>query len=600
MRKYLFVAALILLSVSCSSLEPQHADIRIKYHDGIVFSEENVSLKPEGDHYVFRITEKELARIDTLLITPAFARAEVGEEGYFIDSKGTLTRFLKRKDRTAVNRGRHPLALQGYLTPRGCYLAYFPRYRFDINTILSLEDGKYTSSLCYVSTNVPETYGDFEIAFYPLTGSDANYSGMARLYRKLYVETNPDIRPLKEKVKDRPLLKYAVDYPEIRIRQCWKPVPCPTGPDQTVENEPALNVRVTFDRVCDIVDALKKEGVDRAQLTLVGWNLKGHDGRFPTVFPPESELGGEARLLHLVQYAQENGFQIVPHICTGDAYRISEDWDENLIAKRPDGSLHDSGFIYGAGRMFKTCPQATYERIIQPMNDKLREYGFRGLEYNDVYSIIDPVRCFDPKHPLNAAESTEYIKKILLDGIAKIGGIASEGGYDHVADVLDFCLYTRLDFSKLGTGFIDAIVPVWNIVYNGYIFSCPFSQSVNYPVKDPSVAMKIQEFGGHPTFYYYSAHRDDARNWIGTKTLDLLCSDDAELEASVKAIKVGYDYLKEYGDLQYETMEDHREIAPGVFRTTYGNGAEAVCNYSEAAFRYKDVAIPAKGWRIFR
>ena len=52
--------------------------------------------------------------------------------------------------------------------------------------------------------------------------------------------------------------KYVVENPEVRIRQCWKPVPTPVL-DQTPENEPKLRVKVTFERVKDIVDEMKNE-----------------------------------------------------------------------------------------------------------------------------------------------------------------------------------------------------------------------------------------------------------------------------------------------------------------------------------------------------
>lgn len=82
---------------------------------------------------------------------------------------------------------------------------------------------------------------------------------------------------------------------EVRVRQGWKPVPSPVE-NQTPETEPPVHAACTFDRVCDIVDEFKKHGIPEAEFCLVGWNIGGHDGRFPQIFPVEPKLGGAENL----------------------------------------------------------------------------------------------------------------------------------------------------------------------------------------------------------------------------------------------------------------------------------------------------------------
>ena len=587
---------LLLLIFAAAPLYAQKATVRTVYSDGKV-TKRTVSFSPKKGYSEFFMPKSALSGIDTLEITPSFAVATAGEEGYFIAPDGYKTGFLTGRPDTlrAVYR-KHPLGMVGIKTPRGCWVEMVESYRFDMRLCTSHKAGVYTSSIQYILKNI-EPYADLVLKVYSLKGDDADYSGMARLYRKLYVEGK--IKPLAERAAANPLLKYAIDNPEIRLRQAWKPLPT-LVPDQTRENEPAVRVKITFDRCREIVDALRNNGVNGAQLTLVGWNLKGHDGRFPTLFPPEITLGGETALKKLIKYTQQQGYQIVPHICTGDSYKVSEDFDERDLAIQADGSF-STQFIYSSGRMYQLCNKVTYEKFIQPINDTLRAYGFRGIEYNDVYSIIPPLSCHSHEHPVNPLESTEYIKKILSDGAQKIGGIASEGGYDHVASVLDFALYVSM--SGPGTNFgrlKDEYLPIWHIIYNGYIFSCPFAKSVNYPIKPTEHGMKIMEYGCHPTFYFYSAHRDDKLNWIGTKELDLKCETAEELETSARIIRQGYDYLKEYGYIQYLTMDRHEALSPGVYCTTFSDGTRTVCNYSDKTFTFEGVEIASSGWHIFK
>lgn len=103
-----------------------------------------------------------------------------------------------------------------------------------------------------------------------------------------------------------PEIKYAADSLYIRVRLAWKPAPSPVE-DQTPETEPPLHVACTFEDVERIMRSYKEAGVDKAEFCLVGWNSKGHDGRWPQVFPVEEELGGEEGLLKLIAEAKRLG-----------------------------------------------------------------------------------------------------------------------------------------------------------------------------------------------------------------------------------------------------------------------------------------------------
>ena len=588
------------LFVACSNVGDVYLDERIVYQDGTV-TENRITLKKSGGCYEYHRDKAEFENVDSLIITPSFAHANAGDEGFFMNPRGYVTYFLEGRDNAVYKLPRkNQITMTGIKTPSGCYASIFDGYRFDVVTQTKVKGGKYTNSFIVpVKNTLP--YSDFTVKYYPLKGKNATYSGMGRLYRRLKVKES-GMEPLAERVKTRPELKYALENPEIRIRQAWKPVPA-TVKHQTLENEPPVRVKVPFDRVCDIIDALKNEGVEGAQITLVGWNISGHDGRYPTVFPPEPALGGEERLKHLISYAQEQGFQIVPHICTGDAYEISPDFSWEDIVKTKKGKPY-TYFVYGGGQMYELCYEVAHKKFAVPIVDSLKRMGFRGVMYNDVYSIDAPHQCFDPNHPCYGDDAAEYAR-LTLEKCSELGGVASEGGYDHVIPTLDFALYVCMSYKdKLTTvgqfPLIDDYYPIWHVIYNGYIYSCPFSNSVNYPVKSPQMAMKIQEYGGHPTFYYYAGHRDDENNWIGRPGQDLYCETQEELEASAKAIKVGYDYMKEYGYLQYLFIDDHCSIADKVYKTTYSDGTVTICNYLDMPFEYKGTSVPAEDWKVIK
>jgi len=146
-----------------------------------------------------------------------------------------------------------------------------------------------------------EPYEDLVIEYH-CRPAGTPYADLAKIYRKHQLDHGA-VKPFRERFAANKILEKAIFAPEIRIRQAWKPVPSPVL-HQAPENEPPVKPMVTFDRAKDIVDELKRQGVADAELCLVGWNVGGHDGRWPQYFPSEPELGGDARLREAIAYAR--------------------------------------------------------------------------------------------------------------------------------------------------------------------------------------------------------------------------------------------------------------------------------------------------------
>ena len=135
----------------------------------------------------------------------------------------------------------------------------------------------------------------------------------------------------------------------MRIRLAWQPVPSP-GEEQTDENEPPLHVAMTFDQVSDFIDRMKASGVEKAEICLVGWNISGHDGRWPQIFPVEPKLGGEERLRALISHAKEIGYNICCHTNTTDSYSIADNYSPEITRKNRDGTIACHSWCWGGGR----------------------------------------------------------------------------------------------------------------------------------------------------------------------------------------------------------------------------------------------------------
>jgi len=459
------------------------------------------------------------------------------------------------------------------------------------------KDGVYTVFPRYLLGG-EKPYDDISIDFYHLDGA-ATYSDMAKCYRNIQLERKV-VRPLKERIKDNPELDYASKSMMVRVRMGWKPVPSPV-PEQNEENEPPMKTAVTFDRFTQIVDEFKRQGIDKAEFCLVGWNIGGHDGRYPQIFPVDERLGGETKLREAIAKAQKEGFQIVCHTNNSDAYsasRIGGLWDEGYLLRRRDGNFAQYT-TWGGGNMYETCPKTIYERFVKSDFKKLREIGFRGLHYIDVFSTVNPRTCRASEHPLTKEGYADWTKKIFAEAQQTFGGVASEGGFDYCISNLDYGLY--ISFYNPGAvlnPLIDRHVPFWHLVYNGIVLNNPYTASTNYTMKDQLTRLKLVEFGGRPMFYFYSIFMESGRNWMGD--IDLTCATDAELVESVRKIKEGYDEFEQMKHLQLEFMESHEAIEENVFETTFSDGTSILTNYGDTDFEYKGNIIKSFSYLIYK
>ncbi len=537
--------------------------------------------------------------VKTLEVRPAFAQARTGESGYFLLPEGLLGGFHETNGTFRTAPSRNYMPFYGMKSPRDtfCLIAKGMSWRYA--TLVSARDGRYQMSQVYhLNGDLP--YEDFVLEFTFLPAS-AEYPQMARVYRDWQLARGA-VKPIRERMKRWPEVGVAATNMEIRIRQAWKPVPSPVL-YQTPWNEPPVHAAVTFDRCGDIVRELKRQGVNHAEICLVGWNRGGHDGAYPQLFPVEPALGGEEKMRAFIALSNAEGFQTVCHTCFYSAYTIADDFDEEYLLKERDGSLQRSHMDWGGGRPFRTCPQRAFERYARKNMQIMKDLGFHGLHYHDVYSILPPRICYDPRHPCTPADSLKWYVKQMEVTRELVGGTQSEGPFDGFAGNLDFCMYGY--FYQLDKGYlakkpmVDRHVPLFQLVYHGIILSNPFTGTLNYPTKAPHKRLKFIEFGGRPLFVWYANFLSNTGNWMGKDKEDLTCATDDELRAGVAAIKRGYDEFERLSDLQFEFMDDHRLLADDVSLTAYSDGTRVVVNHGDKPFAFEGATVPAGDWRRF-
>ena len=582
MKKILFFALSLFITTQMFAF-PKAIVKRLLHDNRVLTSEINTEYKGNNTYRV-RIPINEIDKtLKTLEVAIPESTATKGDDGYFVLPDGRMGFFTR--DSGVASSG-IPLKMFGMKTNESCFVAIVKSLEHEFAPYVTIENGKYEMfARFHIAKMECAPYEDIIIDFVKLEGDDANYSGMARAYRKFKLDSGV-VKPLRERVKNRPSLKYAVDSMVLRVKHGAKHGN--VAEQIPGVNEPEVHVYNSFEKLKNMIIELKSLGVEQLEICCVAWNTRGHDGRYPQLFPVEPAFGGETKLREAIAEAKKAGYRIFAQTNYTDAYTCADCYNESYLSKKPDGSIRLGG-VWSGGKAREVCQIAMLEKFVRNDFKKMKELGFEGTHHIDVLSAITPRPCSDKNHPATRKDNAIAMNKIGLLAREYFGGFGSECGYDHVAESLDYALYTGT-YPRWGGSnqAVDTHVPLWQIVYHGIILSNPHYATVDYNAPDrvkkdkgwPWFAfspvesrLKLFEAGGRPSFYWDKY--DD-----------------------MKRIKAAYDEYQPMKHLQYEFIHKHEKIADNVFLTVYSDGTEFITNYNKTPFVYKGVSVLGEDYKM--
>lgn len=352
-----------------------------------------------------------------------------------------------------------------------------------------------------------------------------------------------------------------------------------------------LYVACTFDDVKLFVDKLIEKGVDKAELCLVGWNVSGHDGRWPQAFPVEEKLGGEAKLRELIKYAQSKNIAITCHTNSCDDYEIADKFSMDYMAKDKDGESRTNK-VWSGGLAYVMCPEATYDISVE-MLEKTAELGFKGLHYIDVLTIEPLKPCFDKNHSCSTEKIIEKYNSLAKLCKDKFGGFSSEGGKMYFPENLDFALYVY--WSGEEAPILDRAIPLWQLALNGVVLNNTFARTINYAIKTQKEKLELIENNGRPAFYCHQKFKGDS--WMGNE--DIRINNEEERERTAEIIAKEYKEYKERSYLQEEFMTRFEYLEENITKAIYSDGSEIITNHSNKDYIYKDVKVEKMNYKLF-
>ena len=165
---------------------------------------------PETDGIVRFVWPKEEvpASFTSVTVTPDFATARKGEEGYWVMPNNSFGTYRLDNGGIFEDWGVF-MPMFGMKTPRSTYCAIVTGMPYSLGVSVSATNGIYSQSAVFLAEKDIELYEDIRIDYHFLKGDDADYSGIARCYRKYQLDRGAAV-PLAEKAKSNTALAYAV------------------------------------------------------------------------------------------------------------------------------------------------------------------------------------------------------------------------------------------------------------------------------------------------------------------------------------------------------------------------------------------------------
>ena len=260
-------------------------------------------------------------------------------------------------------------------------------------------DGKGNGTIgfaCRIRSKDPDPIepDNREIRFCPLPpGVDMTAASAKRLRRHIIDDLGK--KTLTQRAEESPEVKHLLGAYVMKLFYGVQ-MQGTMAHDSDRPDTPRFHLAMTFDEAGDGLRRLNAAGVDHIYTQNVGWNYRGHDGAYPTRFPVEQRLGGEAAFRRLIALGHSLGDQMSAHDNYAEAYAASPDFDPETTAWDVYGQPQIRGFWAG-GASYLQWPLAYSDDQLRGEMLRVRDLGIRGPYYLDGMGC--PALCELPSAP---------------------------------------------------------------------------------------------------------------------------------------------------------------------------------------------------------
>jgi hypothetical protein len=411
--------------------------------------------------------------------------------------------------------------------------------------------------------------GDFKLRYGFLTGSEADYNGMARVYRE-YLTDRGILTPLAPANENVPL--YLETLGKLEKRDTFMGIPYNRDVSLT-----------SFSQAGDIMAELKSKGVENITLRYRGWFNGGMDYTVPSRISPEKALGGWRGLEELIRRADSDGFSVhfdVDFTCVRNLARFSgynrnsdapQSLTNRLVHTQPREMI--TNMLYVKWSYFTISPNKLDGYFDSFIGNVQKHNLGRHVSIASAGQLF--LADYNRRRPVNLQQSRDIMARNLARLTETTGSkILVDGGHAFALEYAD----KLMNMPMSGSQFIvaDESVPFMQLVLHG---SVSYTGGANNMKGDPRIAMlKNAEYGANPTFTVAHSNISELKDnaYAFYYAVDYATWRDIIIDSYLE-------FNNAYRGLEGVYMTRHDRIEDGVFRTQYANGVSILVNYNSEA-----------------
>ncbi len=380
-------------------------------------------------------------------------------------------------------------------------------------------------------------------------------------------------RPLAERAKESPQVAYLLDAYIMKLFYAVENVGyMMTGADKS--SPISFRDVMTFDEAGANLKKLHAAGVSKILTESVGWNLRGHDGMYPTRFPVEPRLGGEQKFRELIALGNGLGYHMTVHDNFMMNVKASPEFEPEYLTQ----DLYGEPLIHGwwaGGIEYASWPLALPDDRVGGHMEKVKALGVQGCYYMDY--MAQPLETnYHAKHRGPRSQHVAGMLRILREAKRVFGGAQAEFGFLPVAIELDLAVncgqawHMRMCRPEWQiTPLLDRVVPIWQLAMHGLIMK--EAHGLNW-----DGAMNCILMGEKP--------RDE---WSARPGVMPVLDDKR-----IAALKAMFDVaIVKFGYLQTLEMTDYRDEG-GIRTTRFEDGTEITADSKAGRLLVNNKEVP--------
>lgn len=405
--------------------------------------------------------------------------------------------------------------------------------------------------------------GDFQIQYTFLDEDNANYSGMARAYRRFLLNNE--------------MLNSSTVHPSVALDLLIS-----IKKDMLLWDEKV--VLSEFSDASNILNELNNEGLSNVILTLMGWQSEGYNS-YPAHFPVNKNAGGDDDLHDLISAADKS-----------DSYIL----------------LKDNFFEADKGQKGYSMRNDTVFNIGNEIITNLDKNKFL-LDYRSAFSFLENkwlkyVNRFDPdginidilgrllygnnmkNNTIRYSNAVVVGNSFVKSASANLDIVSVSGGNEYILQYAD--MLSSIPESSSGDFTFDRDIPFFHIVAHGYI---PYTPEIPGNISDnfENTILTWADYGYVP---YFSISHSDTSKLKDTYSEGVFVSKFEEWKDRILELSLKFsDELKYVADVPIYSRE---ELGDGVFITSYENEIEVIVNYTNSDYTYNGKTVHSMSYVV--